>query len=266
MIMSTPTSARRGIRPSTPAEQAHPAPGSARPRMGRVAALTAAALTTMAATVMLAPATKAASVAPAQENTSAADAVADLTSGGPGSAAAIPDEFAAVMGYRPAVVDGLLLNPHGDCSSPVPLPAEFETACKAHDLGYDLLRYADRQGAPLGPWARQALDRTLGDRMSLACDARTGSFARGRCHVMAGVADTVVDLNSRRQDYGVPVTESFLGAGAADSPVRPWLIGGTAIAAISAAGAVVVARGRRGATHHRSTGHRSWSAVAVPVT
>ncbi|MFE3443691.1 hypothetical protein ACFXNW_11715 [Nocardia sp. NPDC059180] len=263
--MSTPTSARRGFRLSMPGDHAHPGEAT-RPRTGRVAALTAAALTTMAATVMLAPATQAAVLAPAPENTSAADAVAALTSGEPGSAAAVPGDFTDVMGYRPAVVDGLLVNPHGDCSSPVPLPAEFDTACKAHDLGYDLLRYADRQGAPLGPWARQALDRTLGDRMSLACDARTDSFDRGRCHLMAAVADTVVDLNSRRQDYGVPVTESFLGAGVADSAVRPWLIGGTAVAVTVLTGAVVVTRGRRGPARVRPAGQPRWSATAVPAT
>ncbi|WP_280235495.1 hypothetical protein [Nocardia cyriacigeorgica] len=270
--MSTPTSTRRGFRPSSPAEHADPTAVTTRPRMGRVAALTAAALTTMAATVMLAPASHAADIAPVPDNTSAADAVADLSSGA-GSAAAIPDDFARVMGYRPAVVDGLLVAPHGDCSSPVPLPAEFDTACKAHDLGYDLLRYADRQGASLGPWARQAIDRRLGDRMGRACDTRTDPFARGRCHVMAGVADTVVDLNSRRQGYGVPVTESFLGAGAVDSDARPWLIGGAAATATAVAGAVVLTRGRRAArgrsSERRSGGsgeHRSWVATTIPAT
>ncbi|WP_432765814.1 hypothetical protein [Nocardia cyriacigeorgica] len=264
MIMSTPTSARRGVRPSTPAEHAHP--GRPRPHRGRVAALTAAALTTMAATVMLAPATQAASLTPAPQDASAGAAVTDLTSGGPGSPAAVPADFADVMGYRPALVDGLLVNPHGDCSSPVPLPAEFDTACKAHDLGYDLLRYADRQGAPLGPWARQAIDRTLGERMHLACDTRDEAFARGRCQVMAAVADTFVDLNSRRQDYGVPVTESFLGAAAADTPAQPWLFGGAAIGATAVTGAVVLTRARRGATRTRSIGRPSWTAVPVPAT
>ncbi len=263
MIMSTPTSARRGVRPPTPAD--HAQPGHPRPRLGRVAALTAAALTTMAATVMLAPAAQAASTAPTPQSVSAAAAVTDLTSGGPGSPAAVPADFADVMGYRPALVDGLLVTPHGDCSSPVPLPVEFDTACKAHDLGYDLLRYADRQGAPLGPWARQAIDRTLGERMGLACDTRGEALARGRCQVMAAVADTFVDLNSRRQGYGVPVTESFLGAAAADTPAQPWLIGAAAIGATAVTGAVVRTRARRGTTRTRSTGRPSWTAAPVPA-
>ncbi|MBF6285535.1 hypothetical protein [Nocardia cyriacigeorgica] len=260
MIMSTPTSARPGDRPSTPADQARS--GSAR-RRGRLAALTAAALTTMAATVMLAPATHAASLAPAPQDVSATAAVAELTSGDAGSAAAIPTDFAQVMGYRPAVVDGLLVNPHGDCSSPVPLPAEFDTACKAHDLGYDLLRYADRQGAPLGPWARQAIDRTLGERMGSACDTRAEAFTRGRCHAMAAIADTVVDLNSRRQGYGVPVAESFLGAAAADTSAQPWLFGGAAIAVAAATGAVVLTRARRGVA---GSSRSAWTGAPVPAT
>lgn len=263
MIMSTLTSARRGVCPPTPAD--HAQPGHPRPRLGRVAALTAAALTTMAATVMLAPAAQAASTAPTPQSVSAAAAVTDLTSGGAGSPAAVPADFADVMGYRPALVHGLLVTPHGDCSSPVPLPVEFDTACKAHDLGYDLLRYADRQGAPLGPWARQAIDRTLGERMGLACDTRGGALARGRCQVMAAVADTFVDLNSRRQGYGVPVTESFLGAAAADTPAQPWLFGAAAIGATAVTGAVVRTRARRGTTRTRSTGRPSWTAAPVPA-
>ncbi|BDT88415.1 hypothetical protein [Nocardia cyriacigeorgica] len=259
MIMSTPTSARPGDRPSTPADQARS--GLAR-RRGRLAALTAAALTTMAATVMLAPATQAASLAPVPQDVSATAAVTALTSGDAGSAA-LPADFAEVMGYRPAVVDGLLVNPHGDCSSPVPLPAEFDTACKAHDLGYDLLRYADRQGAPLGPWARQAIDRTLGERMGAACDTRAEAFARGRCHAMAAIADTVVDLNSRRQGYGVPVAESFLGAAAADTSAQPWLFGGAAIAATAVTGAVVLTRARRGVA---GPSRPAWAGAPVPAT
>ncbi len=47
----------------------------------------------------------------------------------------------------------------------------------------------------------------MGQRMGLACDTRSEALARGRCQVMAAVADTFVDLNSRRQGYGVTVTE-----------------------------------------------------------
>jgi hypothetical protein len=192
----------------------------------RFAALSAAALTTMAATVVLAPATHAATADRTPvENISAGAAVADLTADGPGSAAAIPDDFAATFGYQPGIVDGLLANPKGDCSSPVTLPAEFETACKAHDLGYDLLRYAGQHGEPLGPWARQVLDATLGQHMHESCAAREDTFSRSRCNAMATIAAIFVDINSRRQGYGVPVTESLLGAAdsAAERGFSGWL-------------------------------------------
>ncbi|WP_459547367.1 hypothetical protein [Nocardia sp. X0981] len=166
-----------------------------------------AALAGLAAAVSL-PAGAAASATP---TTPAAAAIRALDT--PGATAAVPDDFRAVAGYRPALLDGLLIAPHGSCSSPVPLPAEFETACKAHDLGYDLLRYADRTGSPLGPWARRELDSALAGRMRAACARRTAPLSRLRCEVMAEVAAIAVDLNSRRQHYGVPVVEHFSLAG-----------------------------------------------------
>ncbi|MEV6136737.1 hypothetical protein AB0L63_11885 [Nocardia sp. NPDC051990] len=196
----------------------------------RCAALTATALTTMAATIMLAPMAHAGTVDQPVENASAGAAVVELTSGGPGSAAVIPADFAQRFGYRPAVVDGLLANPKGDCSSPVTLPSEFETACKAHDLGYDLLRYAGENRQPLGGWARQALDATLAVHMHEACAAREDGFSRARCHAMASVANTFIDLNSRRQDYGVPVVEPALeAAGSGRVGWLGWVVGVGAI-------------------------------------
>ncbi len=192
----------------------------------RGAASTAAALTTMAATIMLAPAAHAATVEPLVENASAGAAVVELTSGPPGSVAVMPADFEDRFGYRPAFVDGLLVNPGGDCSSPVTLPSEFETACKAHDLGYDLLRYAGAQGQPLGGWARQALDSTLAVHMHEACTGRADGFSRARCDAMASIANTFVDLNSRRQDYGVPVVESALGVAGSVSGWLGWVVAG----------------------------------------
>ncbi|WP_280355057.1 hypothetical protein [Nocardia otitidiscaviarum] len=219
----------------------HPCPtasSSSRPIRG--ARLAAAAAVLLAATVATAPvatATAPASGNPVtldgavaetvngalvppvtrEESAGARSAVIALTSAS-GSGAAIPPDFAAVMGYHPTVEQGLLVNPGGDCSSPVPLPAEFENACKAHDLGYDLLRYADARGEPLTAWARQALDATLEQRMHAACTARQEPIARARCRIMASVATTAVDLNSRRQDYGPPVHETLTDAAAPTSP------------------------------------------------
>lgn len=203
----------------------------------------------MAATVFLAPAphAAAASVSAPVESAMASAAVADLTSGGPGSVEDISDDFTAEFGYRPSTLDGLVVNPQGDCSSPVTLPAEFETSCKAHDLGYDLLRYADQRGEPLGPWARQALDSTLDRHMHEACEGRVDPFSRARCNAMASIASTFVDLNSRRQDYGAPVVEPVFDAAENGSATR-WPLLGVLGAGLAGLGAVLTMRNRKRAS------------------
>ncbi|WP_373281139.1 hypothetical protein [Nocardia araoensis] len=244
--MSTPTSAGRQTRfaSAAGARNHSAAASSVSAQTRRYAALTATALTTMAATAFLSPAPQAAAAAAPIESPQASAAVAELAAGGPGALTAIPADFAASFGYRPSTVDGLLVDPDGDCSSPVTLPAEFDTACKAHDLGYDLLRYADRRGEPLGPWARQALDATLDRQMHQACTARTDSFSRARCDAMASIANTAVDLNSRRQDYGAPVVEPLFSAAESD-PGSSWTLLGVLAAGITGLGAVFVVRNRR---------------------
>ncbi|MEU8899512.1 hypothetical protein [Nocardia sp. NPDC048505] len=228
--MSFPTTARQAGT-ATAADEITPASATA---LRRCAAAIAVALTTLSATVAFAPVGHAAAVGPDRtENAAAAAAVVDLTAGGPGSAALLPADFAAVLGYQPGTERGLLVNPSGDCSSPVPLPAEFELACKAHDLGYDLLRYADRGGAPLGPWARQAVDTMLDRRMQEACAGRGTALARAECFTMADVADIFVDLNSRRQDYGSPVVETG---------VNSWHLGVLALAGLGLTALLTLAR------------------------
>lgn len=145
---------------------------------------------------------------PGHEDVLAAQAVVELTSDSAAAAATVPDDFADLLGYRPQAVDGVLVNPNGECSSPVPLPSEFDTACKAHDLGYDLLRYAHLTGGDLGPWARTALDAQLDQRMHEACDTRQRD--RVSCYAMANTATTAVSLNSRRQGYGAPIDEPWI--------------------------------------------------------
>lgn len=150
-----------------------------------------------------------------EHRTPAAHAIAVLTTADPEiAAAAVPDDFDATVGYRPTVREGMLVNPHGSCSSPVPLPAEFDTACMAHDLGYDLLRYADRRGARVGAWARQALDRQLDERMHASCDTRPDDLTRTSCRTVAGIATSAVQANSWRQGYAAPRPEP-IAAGAA---------------------------------------------------
>ncbi|MBM4590400.1 hypothetical protein GS966_10500 [Rhodococcus hoagii] len=144
---------------------------------------------------------------PLREDTVAARAVAALTADDR-SPEVVPHDFTTVMGYRPTVVDGMLVNPDGACSSPIPLPAEFDTACKSHDLGYDLLRYAHLNGGDLGTWARTEIDAQLDRRLHDACDARIRD--RAQCFVMADTAATAVGWNSRRQGYGAPVDEPWI--------------------------------------------------------
>ncbi|MEU6184726.1 hypothetical protein [Nocardia sp. NPDC047038] len=244
--MSTPTSAGRETRfaSAVGARNHSAAASSVTAHTRRYAALTATALTTVAATVFLSPAPQAAAAAAPIESPQASAAVAELAAGGPDALTAIPADFVASFGYRPSTVDGLLVDPDGDCSSPVTLPAEFDTACKAHDLGYDLLRYADQRGEPLGPWARQALDASLDRQMHQACATRVDPFSRARCDAMASIANTAVDLNSRRQDYGVPVVEPLFDAAESDS-ASSWKLLGVLAAGIAGLSAALVVHNRR---------------------
>ena len=90
--------------------------------------------------------------AAARNDPAATAAVEELVRTG---TAAAPGDFAAVMGYTPRVAklaDGRerSINPDGYCSVPGEgRPFAFDTACQAHDYGYDLLRYAQRRGEPL---------------------------------------------------------------------------------------------------------------------
>ncbi|MCX4093925.1 phospholipase [Nocardia sp. alder85J] len=145
------------------------------------------------------------------ENASARAAVLNLTGAQPDSAE-LPDDFAVTSGYLPELRGGLLIDPTGSCSSPIPLPADFTPACQAHDLGYDLLRYAYDHGQPLGPWARQAVDSAFGHRLHAVCADHSGTVGRLCCDLMASTADTAVDLNSRRQNYATPRPEYMFGS------------------------------------------------------
>ncbi len=127
----------------------------------------------------------------------------------------MPADFARVMGYRPVVSEGRLLRADGSCSSPFgPTGYGFQDSCRAHDLGYDLLRYAERKGQPLGPWARRAVD----DAFSRSLHARCGPAGSNvGCDAAATVYADAVRLNTWRQGFGVPVVEgpgrTLLGLG-----------------------------------------------------
>ncbi|MBB5790914.1 hypothetical protein [Jiangella mangrovi] len=146
-------------------------------------------------------------------------------------AAAIPADFAAVSGYRPVAVtdaDGSarLVDPSGGCSWLGSTTYDFGPACRSHDLGYDLLRYATAKGGTLGPWARHAVDDRFGADLRERCAAVSGGAGcAGLAHVTAGA----VGFNSWRQGYGSP----------GDEAVWPYLVSGVLIAAALAAPSVV---------------------------
>lgn len=117
----------------------------------------------------------------------------------------LPGSFASTQGYSPEVIDGYPVDPQGDCSSPVPLPAHFTPLCRTHDFGYDLLRAAQKDGDPLGPWARFALDRMLVDRMYAAC----GSPG---CTAAASATRVGLAWNTWRQRGGPPAGNESITA------------------------------------------------------
>ncbi|WP_148281533.1 phospholipase A2 [Tsukamurella sp. 1534] len=118
-------------------------------------------------------------------------------------AAAMPPGFS----YRAEPGPGFAVNPHGGCSSVLPLPSGFDAPCKAHDLGYDLLRHADAQGRPLGAWARVRIDDAFEDRLQSACGSRPVD-QRQSCSHVADVVMLSVRANTWRQHDGPPRDES----------------------------------------------------------
>ncbi|MFX1759500.1 hypothetical protein [Rhodococcus sp. As11] len=199
---------------------------SAAARIGSVVFLATAAYAA-------APGALAHSAAPPAENTAAAATVTALVADDPERAlSSLPADFTAVMGYAPIVeqwADGttVLADPEGDCSAPVPLPAAFESACRVHDLGYDLLRYAHTTGGELGTGARRDLDGLFARHLDTVCRSEPGIPS---CTPIAGISSAAVEFNSWRQGHRTPVAES------------PWAL---AVAAGSVVLAYTVRRVRR---------------------
>ncbi len=116
------------------------------------------------------------------------------------------------MGYEPALVEVTgehrLVDASGDCSTPTgDTSFDFGVACEAHDYGYDLLRYAERTGQPLGEWARAAIDSQFIADIEQRCDTYDGA-AEFTCDRTADTYSAAVRFNSWRQSYGVPGGES----------------------------------------------------------
>ncbi|MGV8873477.1 MAG: hypothetical protein ACOH2Q_13195 [Rhodococcus sp. (in: high G+C Gram-positive bacteria)] len=166
----------------------------------------------IAAATVAVTTTGAASTPPPTDMTSPSAVAVHALVTEPADAAAlsVPSDFPSVMGYHPRVQDAMAENPRGDCSSPVPLPSEFDSACKGHDLGYDLIRYAASTGTTVDPQWRRAIDAQLETRMHAACVDRTDDGPRQMCDAAATVAAMAVDMNSWRQSFGVPESEPAL--------------------------------------------------------
>ena len=131
----------------------------------------------------------------------AAQALRAVTHSEPNALSLIPTDFRSVMGYQPTVAPTGPTRANGGCSSPFGgTPYHFTAACRQHDLGYDLLRYANAKGQPLGPWARRAVDHRFAEQTRSRCD----SFG---CRIASGFYTGMVAFNSWRQGYGTPVAE-----------------------------------------------------------
>jgi len=146
----------------------------------------------------------------------AATAIADITAP-PGTGnplAGIPADFPEVMGYRPTTArlangEVVAINPTGGCSViGGGEPFDLSTVCKAHDLGYDLLRYAHRHGDPLSPDARVAVDAKFGHDLTAQCASRYRGPETSACDAMAGTFVAGVGFNSWRQEYGPPIANA----------------------------------------------------------
>lgn len=131
----------------------------------------------------------------------AAQAIRAVTSNQPNAAGLLPADFRAVMGYLPTVAPTGPTRANGGCSSPFGgTRYHFTADCRQHDLGYDLLRYANAKGQPLGPWARKAVDHRFAEQTRSRCDG----FG---CWVASEFYTVMVQFNSWRQGYGTPVVE-----------------------------------------------------------
>lgn len=146
--------------------------------------------------------------------------------GGAAVAAALPADFTASTGVEVALrraPDGTVRAVHagGGCSTPWgdhPTRWHFGVACKAHDLGYDLLRYAQARGQPLEPALRGALDARLSADMHDRCAASPAGSSHA-CTLVAWLYQGGTVLNSWHQRWGPPVGK----------PQAPMLAGVAAI-------------------------------------
>jgi hypothetical protein len=131
--------------------------------------------------------------------------------------AAVPADFAPVMGYTPVpmrIADGTrrLAKPTGACSVPGGgAPFGFHQACQVHDYGYDLLRYAHATGQYQTAEARRQLDAMFARDLHAHCQVTRRGLAGAGCHLMADLFTAGVSFNSWRQHHGNPAKERVPG-------------------------------------------------------
>jgi hypothetical protein len=133
--------------------------------------------------------------------------------------AELPADFTKVSGREPVHMkapDGTVraVHPDGGCSSPWGATRwDYSVGCKAHDLGYDLLRYAERKGQPLSPELRERLDDRLSQDMHAQCRYNPRGSAQA-CRLVADIYTVGLVVNSWHQRWGPPRNE----------PVGPWSV------------------------------------------
>jgi hypothetical protein len=141
----------------------------------------------------------------------------------------LPADFTSLTGIRPGSLparDGTVRAVHtdGGCSTPWGddnTKWDYSVPCKAHDLGYDLLRYSARKGHPLAPEIRKALDDRLSADMHAMCTLNPRDSA-GTCQVVASLYSAGLVINSWHQRWGAPVGD----------PLGPMLAGVAVIACL----------------------------------
>lgn len=136
--------------------------------------------------------------------------------------ALLPADFTAVEKVVPGRLrapDGTMRAVHvdGGCSTPMGdenTRWDYSVGCKAHDLGYDLLRYAEKKGHPLPADLRRRLDDQLSRDMHKQCELNPQNSA-GTCRIVADVYTAGLVVNSWHQRWGPPRAE----------PISSWAVG-----------------------------------------
>lgn len=155
---------------------------------------------------------------PARDESTEAQRAVESLIHGQADPTVIPSNFDAILGYRPDRQSRTLARPDGQCSAPFGIgPDSFEPACRTHDFGYDLLRYAEQTDGRLAAWARLRLDLRLYRDLRQTCDT-------SRCHATAVLYLVSLTGNSARQGFTAPMTE----------PVSPWAAVGCLVILVSA--------------------------------